>query len=131
MAASTETASLRALFALPEVARTLAASLAARLPYTAIELLLILRVRELGGGYAGGGAAAAGFALGLAIVSPLVGRLVDIRGQRAVLLPTAFGCAVPLVAIALLPTGTPVAVLVALAVLAGMLHPPIGGATRA
>ena len=131
MATRTETASLRALFALPEVTRTLLASLAGRLPYTAIELLLILRVRELGGGYAGGGAAAAGFALGLACVSPLVGRLVDLRGQRAVLVPTALGCSVTLVAIALLPSGTPLAVLVGLAIAAGMLHPPLGGATRA
>lgn len=128
---TTSTPTLRSLFDLPEVGRTLAASLAGRLPYTAIELLLILRVRDLGGGYAAGGVAAAGFALGLACASPFVGRLVDLRGQRTVLLPTALGCAVPLVAIALLPSGTPPPVLVALAVVAGMLHPPLGGATRA
>ena len=56
---------------------------------------------------------------------------MDAHGQRAVLLPAAAGCAVPLVAIALLPSGSPLAVLVVLAVAAGMLHPPLGGATRA
>lgn len=128
---ATQTPTLRSLFDLPEVGRTLAASLVGRLPYTAIELLLILRVRDLGGGYAAGGIAAAGFAVGLALASPFVGRLVDKRGQRMVLLPAALGCAVPLTAIALLPSGVPLAVVVALAVVAGMLHPPLGGATRA
>ena len=56
---ATQTPTLRSLFDLPEVGRTLAASLVGRLPYTAIELLLILRVRDLGGGYAAGGIAAA------------------------------------------------------------------------
>ncbi|MBJ7454497.1 MAG: MFS transporter [Thermoleophilia bacterium] len=126
-----ETATLRSLLEIPDVGRTMAASLAGRLPYTAIELLLILRVRELGGGYAEGGAVAAGFALGLAGVSPLVGRLVDRRGQAAVLLPAAAICATALVLIALIPDSTPLAVIVGLAALAGMAHPPLGGATRA
>lgn len=125
------TPTIRSLLGIPDVGRTMAASLAGRLPYTAIALLLILRVRELGEGYAEGGAAAAGFALGLAGVSPLVGRLVDRRGQTAVLLPAAAICALALVLIAVVPDRTPLAAIVALAALAGMAHPPIGGATRA
>ena len=69
------------------VGRTLSASLLGRLPYTAIGLLMILRVRETGGGYAEGGAAAGAFAVGLSLLGPFVGRLVDRHGQRAVLLP--------------------------------------------
>lgn len=126
-----EATSLRALVAMPEVGRTLTASLAGRLPYTAIGLLLILRVRDLGGDYAEGGLVAGAFALGLACLSPLVGRLVDVRGQSAVLLPCAVACALPLGAIALAPDATPVGVLAALAALAGMAHPPLSGATRA
>ena len=131
MATGTSAPTLRALLGIPEVGRTMASSLAGRLPYTAIELLLILRVRDLGGGYSEGGAVAAGFALGLACLSPLVGRLVDMKGQRAVLLPAAAGCALAITAIALAPDATPLAVIVGLAALAGMSHPPLGGATRA
>jgi MFS family permease len=126
-----ETTPLRSLLRMPEVARTLASSLLGRLPYTAIELLLILRVRDLHGGFTEGGAVAGGFALGLGLVAPLVGRLVDLRGQRLVLIPTALACALTLTAIALAPDATPLAVLVGLAALAGMTHPPISGATRA
>ncbi|MEZ0283630.1 MAG: MFS transporter [Thermoleophilia bacterium] len=130
MAAETPT-SVRSLLAMPEVARTLTASLVGRLPYTAIGLLIILRVREMGGDYAEGGVAAGSFAVGLACLSPLVGRLVDVRGQRAVLLPCAVASALPLVALALVPDGTSLAVVAGLAALAGIVHPPLSGAMRA
>ena len=59
MAAETSSTSLRSLLAIPEVGRTLAASLLGRLPYTAIGLLLILHVREIGGDYARAGSSRA------------------------------------------------------------------------
>ena len=124
-------ASLRSLVTLPEVPRTLASSLLGRLPYTAIALLLILRVRDAGGDYGDGGIVAGAFAVGLAAISPFMGRLVDLRGHRAVLLPAAIISSVPLVVIALAPDDTPVPVLAALAAIAGMTHPPVSGATRA
>ena len=71
---ATETASLRSL-EISGVGRTLASSLLGRLPYTAIGLLLVLRVRELGGGFFEGGVVAGAFALGLACFAPFVGRL--------------------------------------------------------
>lgn len=123
--------SLRSLVALPGVSRTLVSSLLGRLPYTAIALLLILRVRDAGGDYADGGIVGGAFSVGLAVLAPFVGRLVDLRGHRAVLVPAAVVSAVPLVAIALAPDGTPVAVFAVLAALAGMTHPPLSGATRA
>jgi MFS family permease len=123
--------SLRGLLRLPGVSRTLGSSLLGRLPYAAIALLLILRVRDAGGDYADGGVVAGAFSVGLAGLAPFVGRLVDVRGQRAVLLPAAVISAVPLVAIALAPDGTPVAVFALLAALSGMCHPPLSGATRA
>ncbi len=123
--------SLRSLIGLPQVGRTLAASLVARLPYTAIGLLLILRVRETGRGYAEGGAVAAAFIFGLALVGPVVARRIDRHGQRAVLLPCAALSALALVAAALVPDRSPLAVLAALAALAGTTHPPLGGAMRA
>lgn len=123
--------SLRALLGIPQVGRTLASSLLARLPYTAVGLLLILRMRELDAPYAAGGAVAGAFAVGLAGVAPLAGRLVDRRGQRAVLVPCAGVCGLALLAIALAPDATPLGAFAALAALAGMSHPPVGGAMRA
>src|SRR5690349_15321601 len=99
-------ASLRSLVTLPGVPRTLVTSLLGRLPYTAIALLLILRVRDAGGDYADGGIVGGAFSVGLAVLAPFVGRLVDLRGHRAVLVPTAVASAVALVAIALAPDAT-------------------------
>ena len=126
-----QTTSLRSLLAMPEVGRTLGASLLGRLPYTTLGLLLILRVRDLGGDYAQGGAVAGAFALGLACLSPVVGRLVDLRGQTAVLVPCAIAASLTLVAIAVVPDATPVGVVAALAALAGGTYPPLSGAMRA
>ena len=119
MAAPPRRLAAHASSTLPEVPRTLASSLLGRLPYTAIALLLILRVRDAGGGYGDGGIVAGAFAVGLAAVAPFIGRLVDLRGHRAVLLPAAIVSSVPLVVIALAPDDTPVPVLAALAALAG------------
>jgi MFS family permease len=122
---------IRSLLATPEVSRTLTASLLGRLPFTAVGLLLILRVRDLEGGFGDGGMVAGAWAVGIACFSPLVGRLVDRHGQRRVLLPCAVLCASTLVAIALAPDATPLPALAALAAFAGMAHPPLSGAMRA
>jgi MFS family permease len=126
-----EGTSLRSLLGLPEVARTLTASLVGRLPYAATGLLLILQVRELGGDYAQGGVTAGAFAVGLACLAPFVGRLVDQHGQRAVLVPCTVASAAIMVAIGLLPSGTPIGALAALAAALGAVYPPLSGATRA
>lgn len=123
--------SLRSVLAQPGVARALWSSLLGRLPFTTVGLLLLLHVRDLGGGYARGGLVVAAFSLGLALASPLVGRLVDARGQTVVLVAGALAAPVPLVAIALAPDDSPLAVLVALSGLAGVLEPPLGGCMRA
>lgn len=128
MAAGT---SLISVLRLPDVARTLVSSLLGRLPYTAIGLLMILRVREMGGSYAEGGLVVAAFALALAVGSPLVGRLVDRRGQTVVLICGAVAASLPLVAMALVPDATPIALIGVLAALSGLVHPPLSGCMRA
>jgi MFS family permease len=125
------TPSLISVLRLPDVARTLVSSLLGRLPYSAVGLLLILRVRGMGGSYAEGGAVVAAFALGLAVGSPLVGRMVDRRGQTLVLMCCAVAASLPLVAIAFVPDATPIAIVGALAALSGLLHPPLSGCMRA
>jgi MFS family permease len=122
---------VRAVLRTPGVARVFAASLLGRIPAGALGLLLILRVRELGDGYAGGGAVAGAFSLGYATAAPLVGRLVDARGQTRVLAVTAAAAGAALTALALAPAGTPLAVLLVLAAVAGGAHPPLAACLRA
>src|SRR3954463_9313913 len=129
---------VRAVLRSPGVTRVFAASLLGRIPAGALGLLLILRVRELGGGYArgggggrelgggdaGGGAIAGAFSLGYATAAPLVGRLVDARGQTRILAACAAAVGAALSALALAPSGAPLAALLALAGLARGAHPP-------
>jgi len=122
---------LRNLLSTPGVPRVFAASLVARLPAATIELLLVLRVRELGGSYAAGGIAAGACALGLAAGAPVVGRAVDARGQTRVLAICTATTVVALVALALVPAGAPLAIVVGLAAITGAAHPPLGACMRA
>lgn len=114
----------------PGVARLLVSCLVGRVPQTAIGLLLLLRVRDLGGSYAVGGVAAGAFSIGLALGSPLLGRAVDARGQTRVLQVGAVVTAAALVALALLPEGTAAGPVLAFAFLAGAAHPPLSACLR-
>jgi hypothetical protein len=118
-------------FRSPGVARAFTASLVGRLPSTALGLLLILKVRDLGGSYATGGLAASAIALAIGLSSPVIGRLVDRRGQRAVLGTCTVLAAAVLVVLGLLPAATSPAVVVVLALAAGAAMPPISSAARA
>jgi MFS family permease len=122
---------LRSVLTAPGVARVFGASLLGRIPAGALGLLLILRVGEVGGGYGGGGLAAGAFALGLAAAAPLVGRVVDVRGQTGVLAACTVAVSAALVALAVVPAGTPLVVLLALAGVAGAAHPPLAACLRA
>jgi hypothetical protein len=113
------------------VARAFTASLVGRLPMTALGLLLVLKVRDLGGSYAVGGAAASALALAIGVSSPAIGRLVDRRGQRAVLGVCTVLAAAVLLALALLPATTSPGVVVVLALAAGAAMPPLSSAARA
>lgn len=112
------------------VARLLGSSLLGRVPSTAIGLLLLLQVRDLGGSYAAGGLASGVFSLGLAASSPLLGRAIDARGQTRVLQVGALISSAALVAVGLLPHGTPLWPVVLLAFLVGAAHPPLSACLR-
>jgi MFS family permease len=122
---------VRSVLTTPGVARVFCTSMVGRIPAGALGLLLILRVRELGGGYADSGLAGGAFALGLALAAPLVGRVVDARGQTRVLAACTTVSAGALVALALAPSGTPLLVLLGLGMLAGGAHPPLAACLRA
>jgi predicted MFS family arabinose efflux permease len=123
-------AALGTLLRVPGFARLFAASLAGRLPASALGLILILRTRELTGSFAAGGAVAGAYALANGVTAPVLGRLVDRRGQARVLVPGAIASAAAMVAFALLPRGTGVAAPIACAAVAGAAFPPLGPCLR-
>jgi MFS transporter len=122
---------VRTVLSTSGVARVFLASMVGRIPAGALGLLLILRVRELGGGYADGGLVAGALSLGMGTAAPLVGRVVDARGQTRVLAATATVCGSALGALALVPAGTALGALLALGAIAGAAHPPLGACLRA
>src|SRR3954468_6335206 len=113
---------VRTVLSTPRVARVFPPSMVGPPPAGALGLLMILRVRELGGGYADGGLVAGALSLGMGAAAPLVGRVVDARGQTRVLALSATTCAAALAGLALLPAGTPRAAPLALAAGGGAGH---------
>ncbi|MGW5863372.1 MFS transporter [Streptomyces sp. NPDC055239] len=103
-----------------------------RLPVAMIQFGSVLLVTETSGSLATGGVVACALALGQVTMGPLVGRLADRRGQRAVVLGFSLLNAV---AIAVYTLGAlfevPTPALVVLAVLAGASIPGIGPLARA
>jgi MFS family permease len=130
MATTTERVTIASLLRVPGFTRLFLASMAGRLPASALGLVLILHVRGLTGSFAAGGAVAGAYALANGVTGPLLGRLVDRRGQGTVLVPAALVSSAAIVALALLPHGAAVAPAVALAAVAGGAFPPLGPCLR-
>jgi MFS family permease len=128
--ATAERVPIGSLLRVPGFARLFLASMAGRLPASALGLVLILHVRHLTGSFAAGGAVAGAYALANGVTAPLLGRLVDRRGQGPVLVPAALVSATAIVAVALLPHGVAVAPAIALAALSGATFPPLGPCLR-
>jgi MFS family permease len=103
-----------------------ATSMVGRLPIGLTGLAVLLLLQAKTGSFAAGGSAAACYVTGLALVAPLLGRLIDRYGPRRVLLPCAFGFPA---ALALLVVAASDADLIWLAFLAagaaGASFPPI------
>jgi MFS family permease len=96
-----------AIASTPGALRLLAVSLVARLPVAMLSIGLLVHARHLTGSFAAAGLVAGAFAVALGAGGPLLGALVDRRGQTAVLLATALVAGPALVAAALLPAGAP------------------------
>ena len=115
----------------PHVRVLLGASLLARTPYGILGLSLVLFLHEQRGSFAVAGAVSAAFSVAAGAALPVLGRIVDRRGQTRVLLTCAavHGVAdVALVAFGL--AGAPTLALMAVAVVAGASVPPISPALR-
>ena len=105
-------------------------SVVARLPLEMLGIGLLVRTQHLTGSFAAAGVVTGVYAIAVGVGGPLLGQLVDRRGQTAVLLASATVAATLLVAIAVLPGGASLAVIVALAAGIGVATPPVGACLR-
>jgi MFS family permease len=114
----------------PGVAAIVAATVVGRLPIGISGLAILLYVQEVSGSFATAGACAGALAFGTALGAPFQGRLIDWRGERA-LLPLAFVHAGGLVVVWALGAGgaTP-AVLALASFCAGAAIPPVSSVLR-
>ena len=115
----------------PGARRMLSVSIVARLPLAVLSIGLLVHAQRLTGSFGVAGLVTAAYAVALGIGGPLLGRLADRRGQTSVLAGSATVAAALLVAIALLPAGVDVRVLLALAAAVGLATPPVGACLRA
>jgi MFS family permease len=130
--------SFRAAGRLPGMTRTLrragpllGTSLLARLPLAMLGLGLLVHTHRVTGSFAAAGAVSGAYALAVGTAGPLLGRLVDRRGQTVVVSASAAVSAVLLAGVAVLPREAPLAALVALAAGIGTATPPVGACVRA
>ena len=114
----------------PGVAGIVLATVIGRLPIGISGLAILLYVEEVTGSFATAGVCAGALALGSAAGAPLQGRLVDWRGERA-LLPLAVVHAGGLLLVWALGAGnSPPAVLAVAAFAAGAAIPPVSSVLR-
>jgi MFS family permease len=121
---------MASLHSSPGALRLMVVSVLARLPMAMLSIGLLVHTQHLTGSLAAAGIVAGAFAVALGVGGPLLGRLVDRRGQTTVLVAGALVAGAALAATAVLPTGAPVAALVALAVVLGLSAPPVGACMR-
>ena len=114
------------LLSKPDVRLTVGISLLGRLPIGVTGLAILLLVQSETGSFAQGGLASGCYVAGLAAVAPVLGRLIDRYGPRAVLL--CCGIAFPAALAGLVAAATsavPSSLAFTLAAAAGASFPPI------
>lgn len=121
---------MSAIASAPGALRVFAISIVARLPLTMLSIGLLVHARHLTGSFAAAGVVTGAYAVSLGAAGPLLGKVVDRRGQTGVLVASAGVAAALLGAACALPVGTSPAVLVALAAGIGLASPPIGACVR-
>jgi MFS family permease len=93
-------------------------------------IALLVNAQRLTGSFAVAGAVSGAYAISAAASAPLLGGLVDRRGQTAVLVGTAVVAALALVTTGVLPASTSPIVLVALGAVTGAATPPLSACVR-
>jgi MFS family permease len=124
-------ARLLAVTASPDARGLLAARGVGSLPVGMVPLGIILLLRALGESYALAGVADGAYAVGVALMQPPLGRLIDRFGMARVLGPLTVVFPATMVAFTLAATAhAPAAITVALALLSGAALPPLGACMR-
>ena len=118
------------ILAAPGAPALLATSIIARLPLAMFSIALLVHAQRLTGSFAVAGAVSAAYAIGSAASAPLLGGLVDRRGQTEVLVGGATVTALALVAAGLQTRSAPPILLIALAAAAGAASPPLDACVR-
>jgi predicted MFS family arabinose efflux permease len=121
----------REILRTPGILPVLLSSVVARLPVGALGLIYVLRTREMTGSYAAGGIVAAAQAVAYGIGSPVLGRMVDRRGQTPVIPVCAVVSGLALAGFAALPDGAPLGLAIALAAVGGASVAPLTACQRA
>jgi MFS family permease len=123
---------LRAVITAPGAIPLLLARALGSLPIGMVPLGIILLLRAGGRSYALAGIADGAYALGVAAMQPLLGRLIDRVGMGRVLAPLAIVFPGMLVALALVGSShAPAELTVVVALLSGATMPPLGACMRA
>ncbi|WP_338694693.1 MFS transporter [Streptomyces sp. Q6] len=110
--------------------RLLTGTLVGRLPNATAAIAIVLFIRDEGGTYSLAGALAAVYGVANAIGQPVLGRLVDLRGQPRVQLPAAVVSALAMTVFAVVGTSSLPPAYAAVAA-AGLFTPPLEGGLRA
>ena len=114
----------------PAALRILGSSVIARLPLAMLGIALLVHARHVTGSFAAAGLVAGAYAVAAGVGGPLLGRLVDRRGQTAVLVPSVLATAGLLGVAAALPAGAPLELMLGLAAGIGLATPPLGACVR-
>ena len=114
------------LLAEPAYRAAIVASLLGRLPIGITGLAILMLVQDTTGSFGSGGAVAACYVAGLAVIAPLLGRLIDRYGPRTTLLCCAFAFPATLAAlVAALSAPAPLWLACVIAAAVGACFPPI------
>jgi MFS family permease len=119
------------LLAKRQVADVAGASMLARLPIAMGAVALVIFVHARTGSFGAAGAVAGAYTLAFALAGPVLGRVVDRRGTRTVLLPAGVACSIATVGVVVLgASDASTGPLVLTAGLAGATTPPVSGIIR-
>lgn len=124
------TAPTSPLLAGPDGRALLAGSILARLPLAMLSIAILVHTQQLTGSFGVAGVTCSAYAICGALASPVLGRVVDRRGQTGVLLTGAVTTAAALIATGLMPARAPHGLLVLLAGVTGLATPPVAACVR-